>query len=79
MLLIASRRSCWYSFQSMPELTKAAWSLIGITPIQIILGVIAYVVRLNHWDAVTPTAVLVASTVAHVAFGALTMAASVAL
>lgn len=66
-------------FPKHAGLTKAAWSLIGITSVQIILGVIAYVVRLNHWDAVTPPGVLVASTVAHVAFGALTMAASVAL
>ena len=66
-------------FPKHAGLTKAAWSLIGITSVQIILGVLAYVVRLNHWDAVTPTGVLVASTVAHVAFGALTMASSVAL
>ena len=46
--------------------------------VQIAFGVLAYVVRLNHWDS-APTGVLVASTVTHVAFGALTLASCIAL
>jgi len=66
-------------FPNHAALSKAAWALLGITAVQIVLGVLAYVVRLNHWDAAFPTGTLVISTVAHVAFGALTMASSVAL
>lgn len=65
-------------FPEHTSLTRPAWVLIGITAIQIILGIVAYVVRLNHWE-MAPTGILVASTVTHVAFGALTLAASVAL
>jgi heme a synthase len=66
-------------FPKHRALTKAAWALMGVTVVQICLGVLAYVVRLNHWDAAYPTGILVASTVAHVAFGALTVAAIAAL
>ena len=66
-------------FPTHAGLSEAAWVLLAITGIQIVLGVFAYVVRLNHWDAEYPTSTLVISTVAHVAFGALTMASSVAL
>lgn len=65
-------------FPKHASLSRPAWMLIGITAIQIILGIVAYVVRLNHWE-MAPTGVLVASTVTHVAFGALTFAASIAL
>ena len=65
-------------FPKHRALSRSAWVVIGITGIQIALGVIAYVVRLNHWES-APTGVLVASTVTHVAFGALTLASVVAL
>jgi heme a synthase len=65
-------------FPKHAALIKSAWALIGITAIQIALGVVAYIVRLNHWES-APTAVLVASTVTHVAFGALTLASTIAL
>jgi cytochrome c oxidase assembly protein subunit 15 len=65
-------------FPKHAALIKSAWALIGITAIQIALGVVAYIVRLNHWDS-APTAMLVASTVTHVAFGALTLASTIAL
>jgi cytochrome c oxidase assembly protein subunit 15 len=65
-------------FPKHVALSRAAAALLGITSLQIVLGVVAYVVRLNHWES-APTGVLVASTVTHVAFGALTLASSVAL
>ncbi len=65
-------------FPKHRALSKAAWAVIGITGVQIALGVIAYLVRLNHLESV-PTGILVASTVTHVAFGALTLASVVAL
>lgn len=60
-------------------LKRAAVSLLHVTVLQVLLGIAAYLVRLTHWDAVTPTAALVLMTVAHVGLGALTTAASVAL
>ncbi|HYI95563.1 MAG TPA: COX15/CtaA family protein [Bryobacteraceae bacterium] len=65
-------------FPKHRALSKSAWAVIGVTGAQVALGVIAYVSRLNHWDS-APTSVLIASTVTHVAFGALTLASVVAL
>ena len=65
-------------FPKHRALSKAAWAVIGVTGIQIALGVVAYVSRLNHWES-APTSILIASTVTHVAFGALTLASVVAL
>lgn len=78
MFLLAVATFVIVQFPKHDALSKAAWILIGITAIQIALGVLAYVVRLNHWES-APTGVLVASTVTHVAFGALTLASSIAL
>lgn len=79
MVLVTVATFVLVQFPGHSGLTKAAWSLIVITAMQVLLGVLAYVVRLNHWDAAYPTGALVASTVAHVAFGALTLASSVVL
>ena len=79
IILITVATFVLVQFPRHAQLSRAAGALIGITTIQIILGVFAYVTRLNHWDAAYPTAALVASTVAHVAFGALTLASSVVL
>ena len=65
-------------FPKHRALSKAAWAVVGVTAVQIALGVVAYVSRLNHWES-APTSVLIASTVTHVAFGALTLASVVAL
>ena len=78
MFLLAVATFVIVQFPKHAALCKAAWMLIGITGIQIALGVLAYIVRLNHWDS-APTAMLVASTVTHVAFGALTLASCIAL
>jgi heme A synthase len=65
-------------FPRHAALSRAAWALIAITALQVGLGVLAYIVRLNHWES-APTGVLVASTVTHVAFGALTLASVITL
>lgn len=65
-------------FPKHATLARAAWTVIAITMVQIVLGVIAYLTRLNHWES-GPTGVLVASTVTHVAFGALTLASVIVL
>ena len=60
------------------DLARAASALIGITTLQVVLGVAAYGYRASHTgDA--PGAMLVLFTVAHVAMGALTTASSFAL
>jgi cytochrome c oxidase assembly protein subunit 15 len=60
-------------------LRGAALALLGITGVQIVLGIVAYLARISITGASQPTAWLVTFTVAHVAVGALTMAASVVL
>ncbi len=78
MFILAVATFVIVQFPKHAALTNSAWVLIGITGIQIALGVVAYIVRLNHWES-APTAMLVASTVTHVAFGALTLASTIAL
>jgi hypothetical protein len=60
-------------------LVGSSWHLIGMVTIQIGLGVVAFVGRLNHPEGIVPSDGLVASTVAHVVGGALTLASTVAL
>ena len=79
MVLLTLATFVLVQFPKHTALSKVAWHLIGITSVQVLLGVIAYFVRLNHWDAAYPTGVLVASTVAHVGFGALTLASTILL
>jgi heme A synthase len=66
-------------FPKHRPLVGSAWHLIGMVSVQIGLGVLAFVGRLNHPEGAVPTSGLIASTVAHVVFGALTLAASIAL
>jgi len=61
------------------ELRLAATTLVGITFCQVFLGIAAYMSRIAYADAVQPMPLMVTFTVFHVAVGALTMAASVAL
>jgi heme A synthase len=61
------------------ELRTAAVVLLGITFCQVFLGIAAYMTRIAYADAVQPMPLMVTFTVLHVAVGALTMAASVAL
>jgi heme a synthase len=61
------------------ELRLASTTLLGITFCQVFLGIAAYMSRIAYADAVQPMPLMVTFTVFHVAVGALTMAASVAL
>lgn len=61
------------------ELRLGAVTLAGITFCQVFLGIAAYMTRIAYADAVQPMPLMVTFTVLHVAVGALTMAASVAL
>jgi hypothetical protein len=58
-------------------LKRAAKSLMHITLLQVVLGTAAYITRIMTPEASQPMPLMVAFTVAHVAVGALTMAASV--
>ena len=58
-------------------LKRAAKSLMHITLLQVLLGTAAYITRIMTPEASPPMPFTVAFTVAHVAVGALTMAASV--
>lgn len=66
-------------FPKHRALVSSASHAIGAITLQIGLGVVAYVGRLNHTDGVVPSGSFVASTVAHVVMGALTLASTVAL
>jgi cytochrome c oxidase assembly protein subunit 15 len=61
------------------ELRVASISLLAITFCQVFLGIAAFMSRIAYADAVQPMPLMVTFTVLHVAVGALTMAASVAL
>jgi cytochrome c oxidase assembly protein subunit 15 len=62
-----------------PALGRVARNLIAITAFQVLLGISAYLSRIITSEAVRPVPVMVGFTVAHVAMGALTLAASVVL
>ena len=61
------------------ELRVASTALLVVTFCQVFLGIAAYMSRIASADAVQPMPLMVTFTVLHVAVGALTMAASVAL
>jgi cytochrome c oxidase assembly protein subunit 15 len=60
-------------------LRRSALALLSITFLQVFLGLAAYMSRLATVDAPQPMPVMVGFTVAHVATGALTLAASIIL
>lgn len=66
-------------FPKHRPLLSASWHVIAMVAIQIGLGVIAFVGRLNHQQGAVASDGLIASTVAHVSFGALTLGSTVAL
>jgi hypothetical protein len=66
-------------FPKHSALVRSAWSVIAVVTVQIALGVIAYVGRLNQVEGAVASNSLVASTVTHVVVGALTLASTVAL
>lgn len=66
-------------FKSHAALRKSAKMLLHCTLLQVVLGIAAYLGRISNSESVQPMPVMVAFTVAHVAVGAMVMAASVAL
>lgn len=64
-------------YQDHPALRKPALVLLGITFVQVFLGIAAYMSRIATVDAPQPMPIMILFTVLHVATGALTMAASV--
>ena len=64
---------------SHAPLRRSALVLLSIATSQVFLGIAAYMSRIATMDAPQPMAVMVGFTVAHVAVGALTMAASVVM
>jgi cytochrome c oxidase assembly protein subunit 15 len=64
---------------SHAPLRVSALALLSIATLQVFLGIAAYMSRIATIDAPQPMAVMVGFTVAHVAVGALTMAASVVM
>jgi cytochrome c oxidase assembly protein subunit 15 len=64
-------------YSDHPALRKSALMLLGVTFVQVFLGIAAYMSRIATVDAPQPMPVMILFTVLHVATGALTMAASV--
>jgi cytochrome c oxidase assembly protein subunit 15 len=66
-------------FPNHKSLRPAGLALVGITFVQVMLGVAAFMTRLQPADTASAKATMISFTVAHVATGALTMAAAIAL
>ncbi len=64
-------------YRDHPALRKSALAMLGITFVQVFLGIAAYMSRIATIDAPQPQPIMILFTVLHVATGALTMAASV--
>jgi len=66
-------------FPKHKTLRPAGLALVGITFVQVMLGVAAFMTRLQPADTESAKAAMIGFTVAHVATGALTMAAAISL
>ncbi len=83
--LVATGMVLWVSVRVLMRhaghdaLRNSALALLSITFLQVFLGIAAYMSRLATADAPQPMPMMVGFTVAHVAVGALTLAASVVL
>lgn len=66
-------------FGSHSILSRTAWALMGITIVQMVLGIVTYLARLSGAESAVPSLSTVVLTILHVATGALTMACAVAL
>ena len=83
--LIATGMVLWVSLRILMRhaghdaLRRSGLALLTITFLQVFLGIAAYISRLATAAAPQPMPIMVGFTVAHVAVGALTMAASVVL
>jgi cytochrome c oxidase assembly protein subunit 15 len=60
-------------------LRRTAAALLSITVLQVFLGIAAYISRISMGEGAAPTSAMLFFTISHVAVGASTMAASVAL
>lgn len=69
----------WQRCRGQAALRRSALLLAALLGLQLLLGAAAYWVRVGTAEAVQPEPAMVVLTVAHVAGGALTLAASVAL
>jgi cytochrome c oxidase assembly protein subunit 15 len=66
-------------FGSHSILNRTAWAMMGITIVQVVLGIVTYLARLSGAESAVPSHSTVLLTILHVATGALTMACAVAL
>jgi cytochrome c oxidase assembly protein subunit 15 len=66
-------------FGNHVTLRRTAWYLMGITSVQVVLGIVTYLARLSSVESGVLTQSTILLTVLHVATGALTMACSVAM
>ncbi|MEO8025336.1 MAG: COX15/CtaA family protein [Bryobacteraceae bacterium] len=66
-------------FPNHKALRPAGLALLGITFVQVMLGVAAFMTRLQPADTANAKAAMIGFTVAHVATGALTMASAITL
>ena len=66
-------------FPNHKGLQQSGMALLGVTSMQVLLGIAAYLSRLSSAGALTPPTSTIWYTVLHVAVGGLTMAASVVL
>jgi hypothetical protein len=64
-------------YSDHPTLRKTGLVLLGVTFVQVFLGIAAYMSRIATVDAPQPMPIMILFTVLHVATGALTMAAGV--
>ena len=72
-----SSARCWFATPVISRCGEARWPACCRLRSQVFLGIAAYMSRIATIDAPQPMAVMVGFTVAHVAVGALTLAASV--
>ena len=66
-------------FPNHKGLQRSGMAMLGVTSMQVLLGIAAYLSRLSSAGALTPPTSTIWYTVLHVAVGGLTMAASVVL
>jgi hypothetical protein len=79
MLLLVLASFVLTQFPKHLALKRAAWAVIAVVPVQIGLGIMAYVGRVSQPENGSQSSAQFASMIAHVAVGAMTLAATVAL
>jgi heme A synthase len=79
MVLLVLASFVLTQFPKHSALKQAAWAVIAVVPVQIGLGILAYVGRVSQPEKASLSSAPSASMVAHVVVGAMTLAATVAL